>query len=368
MSRVSIPVEPGAPAPLSPAARAFARDALSPNTRRAYAAQWRLWLGYAEAHGIAPLPAAPEAVANYIAARAAGDSLPGSRRRSGRAAPATLRSALAAIRLAHQAVGETFDTRHPTVAMVLRGIARTSHATVASATPLRGAVVADIVATLSDSLDDPRDCRDAAILALGYGFARRRSELAGLDVDRLGSGHGWLSREATTLDLHLVASKRNPGLAAEHYVMPRQGNALAARVIEAWLAVLDAAPGQPLLRRIARSGRISSERLDPQSIALIVKRRVAEHMVRRGLSAEHAREAVRHCSGHSLRAGFAVTAAEAGAGLVAIQGALGHKTPLMAAHYARPAELARTSPLRLPGVGLDRPRRSRRRKKEGPLR
>ena len=45
-------------------------------------------------------------------------------------------------------------------------------------------------------------------------------------------------------------------------------------------------------------------------------------------------------------------AAEAGADIAAIQQALGHRTPAMSTRYAKAAQLARTSPHRLPGVGL----------------
>lgn len=40
--------------------------ALSPNARRAYVAQWRQWLAYAQATDLTPLPAAPTAVAQWL--------------------------------------------------------------------------------------------------------------------------------------------------------------------------------------------------------------------------------------------------------------------------------------------------------------
>jgi hypothetical protein len=45
-------------------ARAFAKAAFAANTRRAFAAQWRLWLAHCEASGQPSLPVAPEAVAD----------------------------------------------------------------------------------------------------------------------------------------------------------------------------------------------------------------------------------------------------------------------------------------------------------------
>ena len=59
---------PGDPAPaLSDTARAYARQALSPATRRAYASHLRAWEGWCRTRGVAPVPAAPALVANHLA-------------------------------------------------------------------------------------------------------------------------------------------------------------------------------------------------------------------------------------------------------------------------------------------------------------
>jgi site-specific recombinase XerD len=59
-------------------------------------------------------------------------------------------------------------------------------------------------------------------------------------------------------------------------------------------------------------------------------------------------------SGHSLRIGFSVAAAEAGADIRAIASVTRHKSMAMPARYAQKAEQMRTSPHRLKGVGLSR--------------
>ena len=67
---------------------------LSDNTRRVYAAQWRLFHEWCDSVGLPSLPAQPLTVARYLAVRA-GDG----------AAVATLRLASSAIAKAHELAG-----------------------------------------------------------------------------------------------------------------------------------------------------------------------------------------------------------------------------------------------------------------------
>jgi integrase len=324
---------------------------MSPHTRRAYAGQWRLWAAFCATTGATPLPAAPAVVANWIAARA------NSGLRSGRRARiqdlgqslATLRSAVSALRAAHIAAGLEFNSRHPAIHLVLKGIARKKADLPRQAAPLRAETVAAILANLDKT---PLDLRDGALIALGYCFARRRSELAGLDYQRLGSGDGVLIVTSKHLIVHLAVSKAGQVGEPEIYVVPSAENTGAVRALERWLVLAGIKPGEPILRRVHKSGRVGSDRIDPQTISLVLKRRIIEYLQRTGESERAALEQARSYSGHSLRIGFAVTSAEAGADIGAIQRALGHRTPLMSSRYAKVASLVATTPHQLPGVGV----------------
>ncbi|MBL6081125.1 site-specific integrase [Belnapia sp. T18] len=57
-------------APLSDAARTYASEAAAANTRRAYRAAWADFIDWCATGGHTPLPAAPEVVGSYLAARA----------------------------------------------------------------------------------------------------------------------------------------------------------------------------------------------------------------------------------------------------------------------------------------------------------
>lgn len=335
---------------LSPVALAFARAALSPATERAYAGQWCMWLTWCRVTGNTALPATPEAIADWLADRATQGQAYGRRANAGRTGQslATLRVAVAAVRLAHLANGTPFDARHPAILLVLKGIARTRPEIVAQAAPARSNLICEILASLGPA---PLDRRDAALLALGYCFACRRSELVGLDLERLGTGLGSLVIGHRTLELHLARAKNSADSVV--FSVPRANNRIAVDAISRWLAVADIHPGEPILRRITKSGRVTTDRLHAQSVSLILKRRLTTHLRAGGLKPDEAERQALAYSAHSLRVGFAVSAAEAGADTGAIQQALGHRTPVMAARYCRAAHLARTSPHHLPGVGLE---------------
>ncbi|WP_156827343.1 tyrosine-type recombinase/integrase [Hyphomicrobium zavarzinii] len=335
---------------LSESARAFAAASLAENTRRAYAAQWRLWTAHCQANGLTALPADTTAVANWIAQRATEGDVGGKRRKAGARgqAIATLRTALAAIGAAHQANGIVLDTGAAELRMVLKGIRREKTEKIAKAAPLRAGLLMEVIAALGDT---PLEVRDAALLSLGYAFARRRSELAGLDLDRLGDGDGVLSSDAHALTVTLIRHKTQAGEPLVSTV-PRDGSETAVKAIERWVALAAVKSGEPVLRRVLKGGKITTERLHPQSVTGIIQRRVAEHFMRKGVPAAVAQREAELYSGHSLRHGFCTTAAEAGASVQAIMSVTGHKSVPIVMGYTAAADRARISPHRIKGVGL----------------
>ncbi len=68
--------------------------ALAPNSRKAYSSAWRAWQRWADERGLPVLPAAPVDVADYLMAR-----------HTAGAAPASVRSARAAIAKVHRVSG-----------------------------------------------------------------------------------------------------------------------------------------------------------------------------------------------------------------------------------------------------------------------
>ena len=108
-------------APLVETAQTYARAATSQNTNRAYAADWRDYLGWRARQGLEARPLAdPETVGLYLAALASGAGPGATPRRI-----ATIERRLSALVWHFAQRGLAFDRRDRHVATVLAGVRRT---------------------------------------------------------------------------------------------------------------------------------------------------------------------------------------------------------------------------------------------------
>ena len=166
---------------------------LSNNTRRVYAAQWRIFENWCDSVGLPSLPAQPLTVARYLAVRA-GDG----------AAVATLRLAASAIAKVHEWAGHDSPGRDRGVREALKGWGRRL------ARPQRqaSALTADVLAVIRLTAPKPRARGrglempaqaaqrgkfDVALVAVLSDGGLRRSEAAALtwgDVQRWDDGSG----------------------------------------------------------------------------------------------------------------------------------------------------------------------------------
>jgi len=337
---------------LSTEALDFLRASLAPNTLRAYAAQLKAWEAHCEEQGIAPYPASPVTVANWIADRANNGRRGGRRLATGERGQAisSVRTAIPAIRAAHVAKGLSFDTRHQALRGVLQGIKREKAEGPNQSSALQAPQLLDILAGLGDDLVA---VRDAALLALGFAAARRRSELVGLDLDRLGEGSGILVRNARDFRIVLVRGKTVAD-GDDPIIVNREDNREAARTIDRWIDTAGIEVGKPVFRSIRKGDRVQADRLSPDYVAQIVKARVEEHLIKGGAPEKLARDEARRYAAHSLRHGFATTAAEAGASTLEIASVTGHRSQAILARYVRQADKNNLRPGRRTGVGLRR--------------
>ncbi len=337
---------------LSKDALNFLTASLAPNTLRAYAAQLRAWEQHCEVQGITPYPASPVAVANWIADRANHGARGGRRLATGKAGQAisSVRTAIPAIRAAHVAKGLSFDTRHPALRGVLQGIKREKAEAPNQSTALQTRQLLDILEGLGTDLVATRD---AALLALGFAAARRRSELVGLDLDRLDTGSGILVRNARDFRIVLVRGKTVTD-DDDPIIVNREDNREAAKAIDRWLDAAGIEPGEPVFRSIRKGDRLQPERLSGDYVSRIVKARVAEHLVEIGVPEKLAQAEAKRYAAHSLRHGFATSAAEAGASTLEIASVTGHRSQAILARYVRQADKNNLRPGRRSGVGLRR--------------
>jgi site-specific recombinase XerC len=159
------------PAALEPeieSAAEYARAEKAAATRRAYRSDFALFSSWCEAKRLPTLPAAPEAVAAFLAAEA-----------NRGAKVATISRRLAAIRYAHKLAGHEPPTNSEAVKATLRGIRRTAGSATARKAPATADKVLAMVATTGTDL---KGLRDRAILLLGFAGAFRRSELVALNI------------------------------------------------------------------------------------------------------------------------------------------------------------------------------------------
>ncbi|MBU1211105.1 MAG: hypothetical protein KJ587_07525 [Alphaproteobacteria bacterium] len=173
----------------------------------------------------------------------------------------------------------------------------------------------------------PPDLRDGALFSLGYMFAARRSELAGLDFEVLGEGDGFIEVADETIAITLLRSKTVRSGEPQRAIVPRDANTRAVQILQAWTKFAQLRRGAPVLRSVTKGGAISEGRLHPESVSTIVARRIEEYArcVSQIGNVSHESNSGRlmqlevcrsgasgRFSSHSLRVGAAVTAAEAG--------------------------------------------------------
>jgi integrase len=171
----------------------------------------------------------------------------------------------------------------------------------------------------------PRDIagtRDRALLLVGFAGAMRRSELVGLDVTDI-------THRDEGLAITIRSSKTDQEGAGRQVAIPigRDPETCPVRALQGWLDAAGIEDG-PVFRPIDRHGNVSPDRLSDRAVALIVKR-----------SAEGAGLDPSLYSGHSLRAGFATTAAANGASERAIANQTGHKSMEVLRRYVRHGSL-----------------------------
>jgi integrase len=164
--------------------------------------------------------------------------------------------------------------------------------------------------------------RDRALLALGFAGAFRRSELVALEVADL-------EPMADGLRVTIRRSKTDQEGIGQEIAIPRGCRIEPVLAVESWLAASGISEG-PIFRQIKKGGHIQPEALSGHSAAVIVKRRARAA----GLDPST-------FAGHSLRAGFLTSAAEAGSSVLKMVEVSRHKSVDMLTTYVRRSNLFR---------------------------
>ncbi len=294
---------------LADAAADFASHGKARSTRLAYRRDWGSFCCWCNDAGLVAMPARPESVALFVTHLAREDLK-----------PATIQRALVAISQAHKHAGHASPTSTAPVRETVKGIRRKMGTAQDQKAPV---VVADLGRMLACLPATLLGVRDRALLLLGFAGAFRRSELVALDA-------------ATDLEfvedglvVILRTSKADQEGAGRRIGIPYGSSpeTCPVRAVRRWLreaAIEDGA----VFRSVNRWGHVSPSRLTDHSVARVVKR-----------SAKAVGLDPRKFAGHSLRAGFATSAARAGKSERAIMKQTGHKSVVMVRKYIREGSL-----------------------------
>ena len=277
------------------------RHSLAANTIRAHQSDMQHYSGWG-----GKMPATPSEIAAYIAAFA------------GRLAVSTIERRIATLSKAHDTLGVENPCRSPLVQTTLRGLRRKHGTAQKQAKPL---VKEELFAILDPLGDSMKDVRDRALLLLGFAGGFRRSEVVGLDVADI-------EHVRQGIIITLRHSKTDPEAAGRKIGIPhgRTRHCSVAAVTD-WLSRSGITEGA-IFRPINRHGQLHPERLSGDAVSEVIRERLAAA----GIDPEG-------YSGHSLRAGFATSAAQAGASTIKIRQQTGHASDAMLSRYIRDGEL-----------------------------
>jgi integrase len=281
----------------------FIAAATAETTLRAYQADLAHFLAWGGS-----VPAGSEQVARYLADHA--DSL----------SIATLARRVVAIRRAHALQGFVDPTKAELIRLALRGIRRLHGRPQRRASPIRVEHLSAIVACLNTSI---REARDRALLLIGFAGAFRRSELIAIDCK-------WLARAEKGIEITLPRSKTDQEGRGRIVAVPRVNGPLCpVDALDAWLGASTITEG-PVFRPVSKAGRVLPSRLSASAVSIIVK----QHVIEIGLDPTS-------YSGHSLRAGFATSAAAAGLSAWDIKRQTGHVSDAVLDRYIREIDQCR---------------------------
>jgi integrase len=252
------------------------------------------------------IPTTAEMIAEYLAAFSETLSV------------ATLQRRLAAISVAHDAGGFPNPCKSILIRSTLNGIKRLRGVAQKVARPL---LKEDLFAVLDAMGDSVKDFRDRALLLAGWAGAFRRAELIGLDVSDM-------ERVRQGVILHLRHSKTDQlGHGRKIGIPFARGRHCPVAALDAWLERSGIGEGA-VFRNVNRHGQIASTRLSGEGVTLVLR----EHLEAAGLDPAG-------FSGHSLRAGFATSAAQVGVSSFKIRQQTGHSSDAMLSRYIRDGQL-----------------------------
>lgn len=292
---------------------------LAPNTRTAYEKGWGRFVDYCiEERIVDPLSASPDEVARFFVQSATRPSP-----QSGIVlSMGTVMLYKSAVSKKYLEAGRPSPTNHPMVRSTLKGLARLKGSSSRQVEALREYHIEAMLRVCPNTLIGKRD---AAIIAVGFAGALRRSELCNLivsDVEFLDGGTDGENR----LWLTIRQSKTDQRGNGQRIAILDGSVIRPIKRLRLWLESSGITTG-PLFQTMKRGGHLRGRSMHHSDIPRIVKHYAAAV----GLNP-------RDISGHSLRAGFVTSAAVHHARLDKIMEVTRHTNPATVMRYIRDAD------------------------------
>ena len=288
------------------------------NTVRAYKSDFNDFGLFCAQNGFKSLPSEPKIVSLYITYLSTKEIK-----------MSTLKRRLVSIGVIHKLKGYYLDTKHPSIIENIMGIRRRKGSMQNGKKPLLINTLKQIINVIDNEIkEEIKKIRDRSIILIGFSGGFRRNEIVSLDYDDLD-----FVQEG--LKISLKRSKTDQFGHGYMKALPYFDNSQYCPVvsIRKWIEISKINSGA-LFRRFTKGSKLSDNRLSDQSIALIIK----DYLKIAGIES-------RNYSGHSLRSGFATSAAESGAEERSIMAMTGHKSTEMVRRYIKEANLFKNNAL-----------------------
>jgi len=288
------------------------------NTIRAYKSDFNDFGLFCVKNGFKSLPTEPKIVSLYLTHLSTKNIK-----------MSTLKRRLVSIGVIHKLKGHYLDTKHPSIIENIMGIKRRKGSVQKGKKPILINNLKEIVNVIDQQkTEEIKKLRDRTIILIGFSGGFRRNEIVSLDFDDLD-----FVKEG--LKINLKRSKTDQFGDGSVKALPYFDNSQYCPVIsiQKWIKISKINSG-PLFRRFKKGLNLSENRLTDQTVALLIK----EYLHLTGIDSKN-------YSGHSLRSGFATSAAESGVEERSIMAMTGHKSTEMVRRYIKDANLFKNNAL-----------------------
>jgi len=288
------------------------------NTVRAYKSDFNDFGIFCARNGFKSLPSNPKIVSLYLTHLSTKE-----------AKMSTLKRRLVSIGVIHKLKGHYLDTKHPSIIENIMGIKRRKGSIQKAKKP----ILINSLKLIIDAIDQEnkqeiKKFRDRSIILIGFSGGFRRNEIVSLDYDDL-------DFVPEGLKINIKRSKTDQFGEGFTKALPYFDSSQYCPVVSLKnLLDLSKIKTGPVFRRFIKGSKLSENRLTDQTVALLIKK----YINLAGIDNKN-------YSGHSLRSGFATSAAESGAEERSIMAMTGHKSTEMVRRYIKEANLFKNNAL-----------------------